>query len=30
LFISTGTYFSLVREIHRGQLRNDTRIVDQF
>jgi|GEM_PF-1398746 len=30
LFISTATYFSLVREIHRDQLSSDTRIVDQF
>ena len=30
LFISTITYFSLVREIHHDQLKNDTRIVDQF
>ena len=30
IFIATTVYFGLVREIHRDQLSNDTRIVEQF
>jgi len=30
LFLATAVYFGLVREIHRDQLRSDTRIIDQF